>query len=203
MANSTKRKIIEASKDIFAEHGYERATIKMICEKADVNIASVNYYFRTKKELYTDVLSELAESVISIMLDKLKTASEDIKDPKEFVRELVAILVLGVGEKADYFKCRDILHHELTTPSGAFDAIYELFIEPWLDCMKESFKRIVPNYPEEERTRWLFTILAQVHFLKNSTSVMTRFMSPDIYEKDNMEKMIDHITASVINGIKR
>jgi AcrR family transcriptional regulator len=44
--------------EIFAERGYEAATIKEITDRAGVNVASVNYYFRDKLSLYIEVLRQ-------------------------------------------------------------------------------------------------------------------------------------------------
>ncbi len=45
--------MISASR-IFAEKGYHAATIAEICEQAESNIASVNYHFRDKENLYLE-----------------------------------------------------------------------------------------------------------------------------------------------------
>lgn len=51
----TKQKLLDAACDIFSEKGYRNATIKDICDRADANIAAVNYYFGSKKSLFESV----------------------------------------------------------------------------------------------------------------------------------------------------
>jgi AcrR family transcriptional regulator len=51
-----RRKLIEAAGQIFAEVGYEAATVRQITDRAQVNVAAVNYYFRDKLQLYRTVL---------------------------------------------------------------------------------------------------------------------------------------------------
>jgi len=41
--------------------GYQAATIRAICARADANIALVNYHFRDKLGLYTALLQRAAE----------------------------------------------------------------------------------------------------------------------------------------------
>ncbi|MFG1918583.1 TetR/AcrR family transcriptional regulator [Micromonospora sp. NPDC048898] len=48
----TKRRILEAARAVFAEVGYERATIRAIAVAAEVDKSSVIQYFGTKKELF-------------------------------------------------------------------------------------------------------------------------------------------------------
>lgn len=51
--NTRNRLLISASR-IFAEKGFQEATIAEICEGAKTNIASVNYHFHDKETLYLE-----------------------------------------------------------------------------------------------------------------------------------------------------
>ena len=53
---NTRDKILNAAGEVFAEQGFEGATIRAITERAGVNVAAVNYHFRDKAELYTRVV---------------------------------------------------------------------------------------------------------------------------------------------------
>src|SRR5258705_8518020 len=52
---NTREKILSAAGEVFAEQGFEGATIRAITERAGVNVAAVNYHFRDKAELFTRV----------------------------------------------------------------------------------------------------------------------------------------------------
>jgi len=62
-STDTKQKLLDAACDIFAEKGYSNATIKDICSRADANIASVNYYFGSKKTLFESVWRQVYEII--------------------------------------------------------------------------------------------------------------------------------------------
>jgi len=51
-------KIKEAARRVFLEKGYEGATIRQIANEAGVNLAMVNYYFRSKDELFKSIYLE-------------------------------------------------------------------------------------------------------------------------------------------------
>ena len=53
---STRARLLETAGEVFAEKGYEAATVREICEKAGVNLAAVNYYFGGKELLYVQTL---------------------------------------------------------------------------------------------------------------------------------------------------
>src|SRR3972149_7630201 len=56
LSERTRERLLDAAGEVFAERGYRRATVREICRRANVNIASVNYYFKSKEDLYADVL---------------------------------------------------------------------------------------------------------------------------------------------------
>ena len=50
----TRQRLLVTASRVFAEKGYQDATIAEICEQAETNIASVNYHFGDKENLYLE-----------------------------------------------------------------------------------------------------------------------------------------------------
>ena len=51
-SEETRQKLIESAGQIFAEVGYNAATVRQITDRAGANIASINYHFGDKLQLY-------------------------------------------------------------------------------------------------------------------------------------------------------
>jgi len=62
-AESTRRSIIKAAIDLFADQGFERASVRDIVTKARVNQAAINYHFKGKDGLYLEVLKIAFETL--------------------------------------------------------------------------------------------------------------------------------------------
>ena len=45
-------RLLHVAIEVFAERGFRATTVRDICSRANVNVASVNYYFRSKEALY-------------------------------------------------------------------------------------------------------------------------------------------------------
>lgn len=58
---NTKEAILESACKIFAEKGYRGATHAEICSAAGANVASINYYFGSKENLYKAAFDHLTE----------------------------------------------------------------------------------------------------------------------------------------------
>lgn len=53
----TCRRILDAARRLFADLGYDQVTMRMIAAEADANIALINRYFGSKRELFAKVLA--------------------------------------------------------------------------------------------------------------------------------------------------
>lgn len=61
----TESKIKEAAKRIFIKKGFDGAKVRDIAEEAGVNIALMNYYFRSKEQLFEKIYVEAFVSFFS------------------------------------------------------------------------------------------------------------------------------------------
>jgi AcrR family transcriptional regulator len=55
---STEEKIKDSARKIFTKKGFLATTIRDIATEADINIASINYYFRSKEKLFEFIMDE-------------------------------------------------------------------------------------------------------------------------------------------------
>ena len=65
-ATTTRQRLLEAACEVFAREGYRAATVAEICEKADANIAAVNYHFSSKANLYAEAWRHAFERSLAI-----------------------------------------------------------------------------------------------------------------------------------------
>ena len=79
-AEYTRQSIIKAAVHLFAEKGFERASVRDIVTKARVNQAAINYHFKGKNGLYLEVLKTAFEKLTKhagFDLEKLKSLSRE------------------------------------------------------------------------------------------------------------------------------
>ncbi|MBD1388569.1 TetR/AcrR family transcriptional regulator [Neiella sp. HB171785] len=76
---TTQNKILDAAERLFAERGFADTSLRLITSEADVNLASVNYHFGSKKALIKAVLARYLEQFmprLSNALDELLAAEQ-------------------------------------------------------------------------------------------------------------------------------
>ena len=60
-SKNTEQKIFDAATELFLEKGVDRTSVRDIAARADINLALMNYYFRSKENLFDAILSQLVQ----------------------------------------------------------------------------------------------------------------------------------------------
>jgi AcrR family transcriptional regulator len=80
---STEEKIKEAARKVFLRKGFSATRTRDIAEEAGINLALLNYYFRSKQKLFDEVMKEkiqtLLKTIIPVLQDSSTTLDEKIK----------------------------------------------------------------------------------------------------------------------------
>jgi len=72
-ALTTKESLLVAAKRIFAQKGYDGATVKDIADEAGVNISLVSYHFNGKENLFRACVQAYGENRLAAVENYLKT----------------------------------------------------------------------------------------------------------------------------------
>ncbi|PHV11463.1 TetR/AcrR family transcriptional regulator [Chitinimonas sp. BJB300] len=75
----TATRILDAAEVLFVEHGFEATSMRMITQRAEVNLAAVNYHFGSKDALFQGVFTRRLTPLTQLAvqsLDKLEQAAK-------------------------------------------------------------------------------------------------------------------------------
>ena len=85
----TKRKIIRVAKRLFLEKGVDNTSIRNIADEARINVAALNYHFKSKENLFEIILEDLL-STSSYELPSILNSSVSLE---EKIRQYVDIYI--------------------------------------------------------------------------------------------------------------
>jgi len=89
----TELKIKEAARQIFQEKGFAATKTRDIAEKSGINLALLNYYFRSKKKLFNIIMLETMQSFFSGLVTILNDENTSLKEKMErFVSYYIDLL---------------------------------------------------------------------------------------------------------------
>ncbi|MDD2420990.1 MAG: TetR/AcrR family transcriptional regulator [Heliobacteriaceae bacterium] len=92
--------IFRGAIDVFAEKGFDRATMDEVAERAGVAKGTLYYYFKGKE----DLISFLMEEGIQQLISRIKARSGKAQDPLDQLRQAIYTLVCFFDENQDFCK---------------------------------------------------------------------------------------------------
>jgi len=185
-------RLLQKAVEVFAEHGFRDATVREICTRANVNIASVNYYFRSKEALYAQALTFAFQQVNQRYP---QNAAQDANLPPEqrltlfidnFLHRLLDDSHLGFHSK--------LIAREITDPTKALDGIIATAIVPQCALLKEIIQLLLGQDAEQELVdRCILSIFGQCVMFKHSRSVIDRLYPELIADQTAVDNSAAHI----------
>ncbi|QDQ29404.1 TetR/AcrR family transcriptional regulator [Chitinimonas arctica] len=67
----TATRILDAAEELFVEHGFEATSMRMITQRAEVNLAAVNYHFGSKDALFKGVFTRRLTPLTQLAVQNL------------------------------------------------------------------------------------------------------------------------------------
>jgi AcrR family transcriptional regulator len=189
--SDTKRRILDAAGEVFAELGYRAATVRQICEKAGVNIAAINYHFGDKEGLYLAVL----RSVPDAQAEKYPPVSSESAAPEERLRGYVHSLLQRVfdpGRPGWHIKLRA---RELTEPTRGLDTLLEQIARPLHRELAGIVRQILgPNAADETVRLGTLSVLGQCVYYQHARAVLRQLYPEQGSSPDDIARIADHVT---------
>ena len=195
----TRRRLVEVGARLFAERGFKKVTVRQICKAADANIAAVNYHFRNKLGLYTEV-ARVAIDVMRVKVEAAMRANDGgtVRDALQlYIRALLEQLA-GQGHESWIHK---LMTHEMTDPTPALDLIVEEGIRPRLRDLSKLVSELMQCPVDDERVgRCVASIRGQcLVYLPNPVSRL--ILGQQGFTGDQLDQIAAHITEFSVAGI--
>jgi TetR/AcrR family transcriptional regulator, regulator of cefoperazone and chloramphenicol sensitivity len=196
----TRRRLLEAAGEVFAEQGFRQATVRDICARAGANVAAVNYHFRDKLGLYTAALQHW----MGAAMDKYPPDGGLPPDaPAEwrlraFVRSF-CFRLLDQGVPAWHGR---LMAREMADPTpGAIDALVESHMRPQAQGLFGLIRILLgPEAPEERVRFFAFSVVGQCLFYRHCQHVIGRLEPNQTFGPDDIERIADHITHVILSA---
>jgi AcrR family transcriptional regulator len=90
---NTEQKIFEAATELFIEKGVDRTSVRDIATKAGINLALMNYYFRSKENLFDAIFANLVKKNTKDLI-KIMDSDLDLNEKiSQYVSTYIDILI--------------------------------------------------------------------------------------------------------------
>jgi AcrR family transcriptional regulator len=202
----TKDRILDAAERLFAQHGFDATSLRMITAAAEVNLASVNYHFHSKNSLIEAVLTRRIAPLNRERLDLLAsieafagTESLRLEDVVQaFVSPVVRKRLGNGGPGADFGRLFGRIYSD---PCECARACFFGQMREILRPFTSAFRRALPSLPTVELMwRIHFGVGVMAHTLAGMEHL--KHVSGGLCDLSDVEGTIDRIVTFICAGMR-
>ena len=202
--DTTKDRLLTVAEKLFAEKGFAGVSVREITQSAGCNLASVNYYFGNKQNLYFDVFRHR----IVPQMTQVRSQFEDLLAGEEDVNfeSIIRAVVTAFMEKhplntEDHDTFHGLMHREIHNPTGAADIIIREAIEPFFQVLVDLFKSYLPEDNTELRLKLkIFSVIALSLHFSHARGPISRITGKE-YDEIFVNQLIDHTVSFALYGL--
>ena len=201
----TREKILVATEHLIAEHGFDAVSLRDITNKAEVNVAAVNYHFGSKEKLFDAVQCRCINPINEERIYRLEllTKGGEIAGIREildaFMRPFLTMVTQSEMKEQMFFKlmgrCLNDQHANL--PKEAMPLLGEM-----AEAFTSAIAAALPNMPVDQllwRLHYTFGVMANTLIYSETLEQLTNGAcgQPDMEEQ--LEWMINFCHAGFIS----
>jgi len=198
--SNVEQRILKTAGEIFAKKGYKNASVREICQSAEVNTASINYYFGNKEALYLQVVKHWKD--IAFEKYPFDFSEDESNPPEERLKYFIKCVLLHTLYEIESPWFGTFMTRECIEPTKAIQELTEESIGPAIDLLFSIVKLLLGTKANEETVRlYSASILGQCTFYQHSPHLITKHFKIPKYTLEEIEKIADHVYSFSINSI--
>ncbi len=190
--DNTEARILLAAGEIFAEKGYDAATVRDICKRAEVNnLAAVNYYFGDKAKLYVVAVKAAFTGPSD---ENEPPLTPEGASPAYQLREYLKRFVEGmIGTDRPTWHLQ-LIARELTTPSEGCLAFVSDFAEPRFRTLLGILTQVMPATTTLETFHLIaISIIGQCVHHRCARTIIEKLVGVDEANRYTAPRLAEHI----------
>ncbi len=193
---TTRERILRAAEEVFAQSGFHNATVREICGNADVNVASVNYYFGSKEKLYEAVCRRACG-------DHSRFCLPDEADPRERLRAYIGCFLTNILRPDRTSHSDMILTREVNEPSPVLTVIIDDLFKSRFQQLYVIVRDLLGDAADDTTARrCCLSIIGQCLHYRHARHIITRLNPFQKYDSRGIAEIIDHVTEFSLGALE-
>lgn len=197
----TRERILEAAGRVFAEVGFRDATVREICSRAGANLAAVNYHFRDKNGLYTEVFERARCASDTTWLETIHRAAG--QNPEHRLTLFITGFLhklLDPGRPGWHAK---LISREMIEPTGVLETMIERSIRPQFELLCSLTGELLGQPPDSNPSYLCAaSVMGQCLHYHHTREVTSR-LCPGFYSDPSVvEEVTRHIVSFSLHAIR-
>ena len=204
---ATKERILDAAESLFMEHGFEATSLRLITAAAGANLASANYHFGSKEELFEAVLTRRLDPMNQArvrLLDRFE--AESAPAPLACERILDALFIPALELARDPARGGQnflrLLGRAYADPAPFIRHFLSEQYAQMIARFKAAFARALPHLPKKELSWRLHFIMGALSYTLAGTDAHKLIAELNPKETTNDEITLRRLAPFLLAGLK-
>lgn len=205
-AHETQTRILDAAEELFMQHGFEGASMRMLTAQAGVNLAAINYHFGSKDALIEAVFRRRLDAMNAERIAELELLEKDAAgkalSPEAIIRAFLGASLRMIEDTRHGGRSfTRLLGRAYTDPAKPIRQLIGQMYATAVERFKAAFVRALPELPKDElvwRMHFMFGTLAYTLAATDTVQLIAGAKPEDRYDARVLE---DRLAAFMSAGL--
>ena len=201
--NSSKDRLLDEAENLFAQKGFDAVSIREITNAAKCNLASVNYHFGNKQNLYLEVFRSRCVPRAKRIQEKFRNqlVSEENHTPQSVIQALAHAFIEGPLSDEERRRHQRLMALEMGQPTQALAIMAKEIIRPFVQELKGVLQPFMVDSIDEKslmlKIMSMMIMILHFSFARPAVTLITK----QEYTPEFRKLLVRHITGFCIKGL--
>ncbi len=201
---SVQDRLIEAAEELFCRRGFNETSVRDIAALAGCNVASVNYYFGGKDNLYLEIWRRRLAFIRDTRLASIEKVMSAPGPPQleDLLRSYAVSFIEPLIDSSPHCRFINLMTREMIDPHLPRDVYVAEMVSPVLNALSDALLKICPWLDRSRVSMVIFSIVGQL--LMHTVCVKEMFEGsnhPELSRID-IDSIVNHVVEFSAAGIR-
>ncbi len=203
---TTRERILDAAEELFAHKGYEGVSIRQIMAKAEADVSLAYYHFKSKRDLFNEIMLRRVEILNDIRLKALEAVEERHPDDAPSVEEIIdafthPLLDLLAREHEEWKYYFQLIAQINNSPDWGGELMTRYF-DPLVRRFLETLKKALPDCDDAD-LYWSYHFLSGALTLTFAETGRLDNLSGGAAKSSDMASVVERMPKFLAAGFER
>ena len=196
-------RLIEAAEVLFCDRGFNETSVRDIAAAADCNVASVNYYFGGKDNLYVEVWHRRLAAMRDMRLAGIEKvmSGEMLPELETLLRVYAQSFIEPLVDDGHSCRFVHLMAREMIDPHLPEDMFLNEMIEPVMTVLAQALMKVCPWLEDRSVRQVILSVVGQLMHMVCAVGMFEHSSHPELSTLD-FGQMVEHVVKFSAAGIR-
>jgi AcrR family transcriptional regulator len=192
---TAQNKLIAAAEELFCQKGFNETSVRDIASAAGCNVASINYYFGGKDNLYLEIWRRRLAFMRESRLASIEKVMSGGKPPEleDLLRSYADSFIEPLVDGSAHCRFINLMAREMIDPHLPRDMYLSEMVLPVLDALSEALGKICPWLAKSDVLMIILSVVGQLLMHAVCVKEMFEKSSHPELSRIDLDRMVEHV----------